>query len=233
MPEKCPKNVRQMSKECPNPPANTIFRTFVAYLVTAFVWQLCPMHACYNTTIAPQHTLSRAQQEGSCRWVAFSRVSRLSEGRARRDSGTYHSAMGHYYWDPECLLRGSRNLKVPKVDRRGCKGVSTSWRSGRPGVSCTSATLSCTSATLSCTNATGIWSTCTKAPFAPSPNHFGHFSGPCSRHSGTQHYYSIAHIWGLLLESFQKDVSPTPFAGSAGARDFYKDTQITYRVRNF
>ena len=71
--------------------------------------------------------------------------------------------------------RGPKPQKCPKWSGEGAKGVLTSWRDSLPRAS-TSATLICTSAT-SCTSATGLWSTCTKTPFAPSPNYFGHFRG--------------------------------------------------------
>ena len=81
---------------------------------------------------------------------------------------------------------GPKPQKCPKWLGAGAKGVLTSWRDGLPRVSCTSATLFRTSANLSCTSATGFWSTCTKTPCAPSPNHFFEVSDPCSRHSGSQ-----------------------------------------------
>ena len=71
--------------------------------------------------------------------------------------------------------RGPKPHKCPKWLGEGAKVVLTSWSDGLLRVFRTSATLFCTSATLSCTSATGFSSTCTKTPFAPSPNHFGHF----------------------------------------------------------
>ena len=72
--------------------------------------------------------------------------------------------------DPECLLQSPETPKFPKV-RRGCKRCFGQLQKG------SLKRLVCTSATLSCTNLTGFWSTCTKTPFAPSPNHFGAFWG--------------------------------------------------------
>ena len=96
------------------------------------------------------------------------------------------------YFYPECLLQRPETSKLPKVVKRGCKRCLARWRKGLPRVSCTTATLFCNSATLFCTSPTDFWSTCTKTPSAPSPNHFCYLevSGLCSKHFRSQ-------FWGF------------------------------------
>ena len=80
--------------------------------------------------------------------------------------------------DPKVLRQGPETSKVPKVVRRGCKRCFGPRGSKcLPRVFCTTKTLFCTGATLFRTSARGCWRPWSKRPFAPSPNHFGHFWG--------------------------------------------------------
>ena len=76
---------------------------------------------------------------------------------------------------PGACYRGPKPQKCPKWLGEGAKGVLDLGSKGLPRVSCTTKTLFCTGATLFCTSARGHWRSGPKRPFAPSPNHFGHF----------------------------------------------------------
>ena len=56
MSEKCQRNVRKMSKNCPEPEGlktqfSDILGTMFVYLVDVFVWRPCPTFAHYNTKV--------------------------------------------------------------------------------------------------------------------------------------------------------------------------------------
>ena len=91
MSEKCRKNVRKMSKNCPEGPKTqfrTFFWTIFAHLVDAFVWWPCPMHARYNIrTLTMQRGKSASMRKGkwvpqksrkSLLWVSFWLLETLS-----------------------------------------------------------------------------------------------------------------------------------------------------------